>query len=382
MNVTLLDNLPALEALAPAWHALAGDLPLLGPDWHRGWIRHYLDSDHGDSQPFVLAVYEEAANEAEGPATSLKGLALWSLERSRRRGNVIRWLGSGEVCTDHLTLLCQKEAEEPVTTAIAEFLTQEFTDWDLLSLDDIDANDTSIERLNDALTQRGTTLQSHEAGNTWAIDLPNTWEAFLQMQSKSHRKQLRRAERKLQDPELCCWHPVKTPEQLNEAWPILVDLHQRRRISLGEPGCFASPQFEAFHRELAEQLLEKNQLRISWLAMNGRPAAAEYHFASETTLFAYQGGVEPELIDDEPGRLSLIATIQEAIAEGKTTFDLMRGDEHYKAHWRAEPHPTRHYRLVPDRRAAQLRSQVTQAAGSLKSIVKSGLSNFQKPQGV
>ena len=34
--------------------------------------------------------------------------------------NVLRWLGSGEVCTDHLTLICRPEDRERVAEEIAE----------------------------------------------------------------------------------------------------------------------------------------------------------------------------------------------------------------------------------------------------------------------
>ncbi len=72
---------------------------------------------------------------------------------------------------------------------------------------------------------------------------------------------------------------MESATELEAAWPILVDLHQRRRKSLGEPGCFASNSFYDFHRDVAERLLKRGQLRLSWLTLDGMPAAAEYHFA-------------------------------------------------------------------------------------------------------
>ena len=130
------------------------------------------------------------------------------------------------------------------------------------------------------------------------------------------------------------WHPVASHDELQHAWDVLVDLHQRRRRSLGEPGCFASRLFHDFHRDVVDRLLTRQQLRMSWLELDGVPAAAEYHFTDGTTTFAYQGGVDPERLSDEPGRLSTIRCLQRAIAEGHRQIDFMRGDEPYKAHWR------------------------------------------------
>src|SRR5690606_6135764 len=123
-------------------------------------------------------------------------------------------------------------------------------------------------------------------------------------------------------------------------WDSLIDLHQRRRQSLGEPGCFSSKKWADFHRDIAQQLLAMGQLRLSVLKLDGQPIAAEYHFAGTNALYVYQGGLEPARCEEEPGRLSMIRCIQQAISEGQQEFDLLRGDEPYKPHWRAESNPT------------------------------------------
>ncbi len=158
---------------------------------------------------------------------------------------------------------------------------------------------------------------------------------------------------------------LRMKADLEKGWDILVDLHQRRRISLGEPGCFASTVFHSFHREVAERMLRRGQLRISWLDLDGRPAAAEYHFADSTATYAYQGGVDPDRLEEEPGRLSTILCLKHAIDEGHTCFDFLRGDEPYKAHWRATPRPTWNYRIIPKRRLARIRGHVLNVAGTL-----------------
>jgi CelD/BcsL family acetyltransferase involved in cellulose biosynthesis len=218
----------------------------------------------------------------------------------------------------------------------------------------------------------------------WKVELPSTWEEYLSLQSKSHRKQLRRAERRLLEHGRACWHPVRDAEGFASGWETLVDLHQRRRRSLGEPGCFASRPFSAFQAEAARHLLHRGQLRLSWLSLDDHPIAAEYHLASSAATFAYQGGVDPERLGEEPGRLSHIACIRAAIDEGHTTFDFLRGDEPYKAHWRAEPHATFDYRIVPNRRLARLRGRAVQAAGNVACWLKPGSNAFSEPavQGV
>ena len=96
-------------------------------------------------------------------------------------------------------------------------------------------------------------------------------------------------------------------------------------------------------------MLAADQLRMSWLELDGSPVAAEYHLAGPDATYAYQGGVDPRRLDEEPGRLSNMLTIRRAIEQGHRQFDFLRGDEPYKAHWRAIPRATYDYRIVPNR---------------------------------
>jgi hypothetical protein len=375
MTVELITRWDDLARLEQPWNSLAGGMPMRSWDWLATWWKYYgnalrRQADCGERlnderQLHVLAVYRDVTPGAQSPARELVGIAPWYLDRTIVKGNVLRWLGGGEVCTDHLSLVCRPEEHEHVATQVAEALTTCCDDWDRLDLGSVDASDAAIGALVAACEDSGCTVSCHAADNCWALDLPATWGDYLAAVSKSHRKQLRRLERGVLESSRFGWHQVHSREELDAAWDILVDLHQRRRRSLGEPGCFASRLFHDFHREVVERLLAKGKLRMSWLELDGSPAAAEYHFTDGSTTFAYQGGVDPERLAEEPGRLSTMLCLRAAIAEGHQRMDFMRGDEPYKAHWRAEPRATYDYRIVPNRRLARLRDRVLQWTDSV-----------------
>jgi CelD/BcsL family acetyltransferase involved in cellulose biosynthesis len=357
-------------------------MPFRSWDWLTGWWKHYGDtrSDGGierGRQLYVLAVYESPPP-ADSDTRALIGIVPWYLERSAVKGNVLKWLGSGEVCTDHLSVLCQPANTERVVQAIAESL-RAYDDWDRLQLDAVDSDDIAIERLVTVLEHSGSEVTREPADACWALELPTTWDDYLASISKSHRKQLRQLERRVLESDRVQWHCVQKSDELPAAWDVLVDLHQRRRSSLGEPGCFASDQFHAFHRDVAERMLARNALRISWLALDGVPAAAEYHFADRTATYAYQGGVDPDRLDEEPGRLSTILCLKQAIEEGHQRLDFLRGDEPYKAHWRATPRATVNYAVVPNRRMARLRGRVLNLADTLGDWARQGANLVTSP---
>jgi CelD/BcsL family acetyltransferase involved in cellulose biosynthesis len=363
-QITTWDELVALEA---DWNALSGQLPFRSWGWLATWWKYYGAKEQaGDRQLYVLAAFE---SEARG---KLAGVAPWYLDRTRIKGNVVRFLGSGEVCTDHLSLICQPEDAAQVADAFADALTAQLDDWDRIDLGGVDADDVPVEKLLLALQERECVVSRQAAYSCWVLDLPTSWDEYLAGLSKSHRKQLRQLERRVVESNRVKWCRVTNAAELEQAWPILVDLHQRRRKSLGEPGCFASRVFHDCHREVCGRLLERGQLRMSWLELDGLPTAAEYHMADEGATYAYQGGVDPDRLADEPGRLSTILCLRAAIEEGHRHIDFLRGDEPYKAHWRAAPCATFDCRVIPNRRLARLRGRVWNVADLVGDWVRSG----------
>lgn len=365
-TVELITTWDELSGLEQPWNVLSCGEPLRSWDWLATWWKHYGASrgrlgrynaqSADDRQLHVIAVHAGSTNGAT--QRRLIGLAPWYLDRSVVKGRVLRWLGDGEVCTDHMSLLCSPGDEARVASAIADALTAENDEWDGLELNAVDADDVAVDALLAALQERDCLASCWPADSWWAVELPESWDAYLASLSKSHRKQLRRLERDVLQSERAQWHQVSSADELPTAWSVLVDLHQKRRRSLGEPGCFASRPFHDFHREVVERFQSNGSLRMSCLELDGVPAAVEYHVAGGTTTYAYQGGVDPDRLAEEPGRLSTIECLRAAIAAGQRRFDFLRGDEPYKAHWRAEQHAAYDHRVVPNRRLARLRGRL------------------------
>ena len=94
----------------------------------------------------VLGVFDDSK--------SLMGLAPWYLEQSAVHGRVLRPLGSGEVCSDYLGLLCHPGTQEAVVEALTDYLVENgrrndpgAIRWDLLELGGVDAEDRTVAEL-------------------------------------------------------------------------------------------------------------------------------------------------------------------------------------------------------------------------------------------
>ena len=361
LTVTRIRTLAALRPLTAAWSALAGDVPFRAPSWLVPWWEYYGEPEQGRRarRELCVLVVERAGN--------VIGIAPWFVDRSPLWGRILKQLGTGEVCSDYQTLLAAPECAHDVAVAVAEFLSGPMRNqWDRLDLDGCTVDDEALGVLVEELQSRSAPCERRRGPACWKVALPETYDEYLATLSKSHRKQLRRLERNVLDTPRARWYTVRTADEFAVAWPIFVDLHQRRRNSLGDVGCFVSPCFEAFHEEMARTFLARGDLRLQWLELDGTPIAAEYHLLAGDTLYGYQSGIDPDRLDEEPGRLAGIAVIRQAIDEGLAVYDLLRGDEPYKAHWRACPTPTDQLTLVNPRRRSRSRHKVHQFLRRIK----------------
>ncbi len=374
MQVFCLGDLDELAPYADDWDRLARDVPFRGWNWLSTWWRHYGQDERsiGQSRLFVPCVFDHTDR--------LVGLAPWYLTETASSGRVIRPLGDGEVCSDYLSVLCLPGMEDAVGDALAEYLVEksradhrDAERWDLIELSGIDAEDRAMDFLAVHLRGRDCVVHGHPGPNCWRITLPATWDEYLAMLSKSHRKQNRRIERRMFDTGRAQLHQVQSADDVSEAVEILIDLHLRRRRSLGEEGSFESARFAAFHREVIPKLLSAGQLQLHWLTLDGKPVAAEYHLAGGGVVYAYQGGIDPAALKEQPGKMAVAATIRRAIEQGYRAYDFLRGDEPVKPHWRASPRPALQLRIVPPRAAARVRHGLWVTGSHLKRWAKNGL---------
>lgn len=371
MIAQTIHQIADLTTYQQRWDELAGDCPFRTWSWLTTWWKHY-----GKSFDLCILLvgeestaYETDTNCQPRPPVPENVVAILPayIETTHARGRVLRLLGDGEVCSEHLDLLCDDARVAEVVKTLADFLIARAESWDAIQVTTLAEKDRHLGQLVHELDKRHH-VHRCPGMNLWSIPLPSTWDDFLAMQSKSHRKQLRQLKSRVLETDRVCWIEVHDQAAFERAWEVLIDLHQRRRQSLDEPGCFASPDWANFHRDVALEMLATGRLQLSILELDGCPIAAEYHLAGRDATYAYQGGIDPNHVADEPGQLSLILCLERAIAAGHKRFELLRGDEPYKPHWRAQPTATsdidiisprtwaywRHYSWSSVRRAGRL----------------------------
>lgn len=365
LTVEQLTCLNGDHALVTAWNILAGDNPFLGWEWLECWWRHYGSSQPDGRRSLLLLAVRDSIGR-------MVGLAPWYLDYSLLDGWAIRFLGSGEVCSEYPTVLCESGYQDAVAEVLSRWLLVESPiHWNVLDFSAVAVDDPFLASFVGQLEQRGCKVLREAAASCWRVELPGCWEEYLRSISKSRRQKTRQLHRRLLESGAALVHPVKTEAELETGFSILRDLHQSRRNSLGEPGCFVSPRFVAFHKETCRRLLGHAQLRLNWVSIGDVPAAVEYCLEAGDTVFLYQSGIAPEMADKRPGWLSLTNSIRTAISDGYRYFDFLRGDEPHKASLGAKPRAMVDIRVSHHHMPARIRHMVRRGTFLAKAAMNS-----------
>jgi CelD/BcsL family acetyltransferase involved in cellulose biosynthesis len=329
MTVSCIEDDAAFDVLAESWNRLTaetGNVPFRSWDWLRFSWRHFQSPD---SSLFILAV-----RDADG---TLIGLAPWYRRRSAWQGDVVRFLGSDQASSDYLSVLSAPQREHDVARKLAGWLGNDGAgQWDLIELDGIDADDKMSGLLVDELKDHGHTVHLRAGLNCWRLQLPDDWDDYLARLSRNRRQKLRSMWRKAFGSGTAVPRRADSEASLQQGLEILVDLHERRRTSVGEIGCFSHEQFTAFLFDVARRMHACGQLRLQWIEVDGTPVAVDFSVSGSQCVYGYQCGINPDYSKLRPRTLMMAANFQQAIHDGYREFDFLRGDEDYKTHWAAQ----------------------------------------------
>ena len=369
MSLTV-ELIPLVERISPddvcRWNELAAN-PFQRWEWLGSWWRAYQQKH----MLYILKVQRDGETIAFAP---------WYLEKRVGLGRTLQFLGSGKVCTDHLSVLVRAADVADVCEAIAGWLVDVTAEqqtvvpkglvWDAIEFIGVDKDDQAINCLVASMRTHGLSVDQADGLGCYVIDVPNEWEDYVQMRSKSGRREIRQSQKNVADGVIAV-HKVRDEDELEEFWGQFVDLHQRRRHASGTTGCFDHPPFGTFLRSAASELLKADLLELIVASIDGVPVATQFALVDDECWYFYQSGMNPDASQLRPGLSVFCHAIRETIEAGRKRFDMMRGDEPYKLRWRAELQPAQEVRVCSPRNMAQVRNQVYNAGVTFKNLVKS-----------
>jgi len=160
------------------------------------------------------------------------------------------------------------------------------------------------------------------------VSLPGSFEEYLERLGAKERHELRRKMRRAAEllPGLA-FRVTRTPDELVNDLPSFVGL---LRKSHPAKESFMDASMATFFREVAEGFLASGRLRLGFLSTQGVDVASVFQFRTDGALLLYNSGYDPKLRAANPGLVLIARSIEQAIEEGCTEYDFLRGTERYK----------------------------------------------------
>jgi CelD/BcsL family acetyltransferase involved in cellulose biosynthesis len=162
---------------------------------------------------------------------------------------------------------------------------------------------------------------------TVELDLPQSWEEYLQLLSGKQRHELNRKLRRLNE-EGDLVHRTTTDASQADVATFL----RLFRDSRQDKATFLTEQMESFFRSIARAMAEQKLLRLNILELNKKAVAVTMCFDYKNTVYLYNSGYEPDYGWLSVGVISKALCIKAAIERHKKRFDFLKGDEAYKYH--------------------------------------------------
>ena len=176
------------------------------------------------------------------------------------------------------------------------------------------------------------------------LELPATYEEYLAALPSKLRHEIRRKERRLVAEFGGYTVEFATRETLPELYDRFIDLH---RESSGPKGKFMHAGMEIFFRRLGEAFLPSHVFHLGFIEIDGQRAAGAIGFGFKTSFSLYNSAFDRTYAQWSPGMVLIADMIRRSIEDGRSVFDLLKGDPEYKSRFGPTPMPV--HRLVLER---------------------------------
>jgi len=276
------------------------------PDWLKIWWQHFC----ADHTQLLLTVRDETTPIGIAPLMT--------------RENKAYLIGSINVC-DYLDFIVAPGRELSFFKAILDYL--KHTDIQLLDLLSVRPDSTVYTHLIEFARKQGLHVTCKQVDVSQELDLPSTWDEYLDMLNGKQRHEIRRKIRRLHEAATINYRPISTVRETLEATAIFFELFTQSREDKAE---FMTHQMRSFFNAIINALSHLDILKFNVLEIDNNPAAMIMCFEYNETIYLYNNGFDNRYRNLSVGSLCKALSIKESIQQGKKRYDFLKGAEVYK----------------------------------------------------
>jgi len=270
LQVRTYRSIEELQSIAPMWNELLAHYPLATNfstlEWLIPWWRAF-----GTNQKLLVAGFFAD--------TRLIGLAPLSIS-AFPVGKIfslqlLRLMGDGSQDSDNLDLPVLAGFEDSFAAALLHFLQSERRSWSFCELNTLPPSSPGANALHKLLKQKMWVVSEGQIP-TSAVPLPATWEEYLKQLSSKERGKVGLRARRLEKKYEVRLRKCEQESEIDPLLQALFELHGKHWEARGLPGTLHSSARRQFYGELARLLLQRRQLELWVLELNGKIAAAQF----------------------------------------------------------------------------------------------------------
>ena len=311
------------------WNGLLGssatNVVFLTWEWQSAWWKHMRPGE------MFSLVYQDQVGKLVGI------VPLFRVQDAHGAGT-LSIIGCEEV-SDYLDfIIIAPEYEAEICADVLDLvLSTPGAEQDRIQLCNLPRESTAFRALAECARARGMTVECRVQDRCPVIELPASWEEYLETLDKKQRHELRRKIRRAESQAGTKCYAVDSAQEYDVAAQMedFIELH---RLSRPEKNVFMDEGMRRFFIEVAGVVAERDWLQLSFLEIDGKKAAALFSFSYNQSYQVYNSGYDPDLYGQfSPGIVLIAYCIQSAIGRGYRTFDFLRGEEEYKYRMGAKP---------------------------------------------
>jgi CelD/BcsL family acetyltransferase involved in cellulose biosynthesis len=198
-----------------------------------------------------------------------------------------------------------------------------------LDLKHIRPDSITMKSLVPLATTRGYQVVTRQEDVNVEMDLPSSWDVYLESLSATQRHEVRRKLRRLEETGNLAFRFVEdtasVPGNMDTFFKMFVD-------SRRDKAAFLTEKREAFFRLLTANMAGAGLLKLGVLELDSKPVAQIICFDYNNCIYLYNSGYNPDYVSLSAGLLSKALAIKDSIEKGKRKFDFLKGSEVYKYH--------------------------------------------------
>jgi CelD/BcsL family acetyltransferase involved in cellulose biosynthesis len=234
------------------------------------------------------------------------------------------FIGSADVC-DYMDFILAPGKDLAFFTVLLDHLRRDGVSE--LHLESLRPDSTALTGLAELARYKGHLASSTLTAVSLDLNLPATWEEYLEMLTPKQRRELGRKLRRLYEAGDIEYSTIEDRDAVQGAMDVFLKL---LRDSREDKAAFMSPRMESFFRSIAGAMAEAGLLRFGVLKVNRLPAACVMCFDYNDKVYLYNSGYDPRHSYLSVGLLSKALSIRDSIARGRKTYDFLKGAEEYK----------------------------------------------------